>query len=129
MKYLRNHVQQVGGLVAAATIWLVCGAASTSNAQSVKLDFRFESTGSNTMSLAPGSAGQTFTVDVYVSVFGDAIHTDPTTYGLEGVHFAVTPIPAAAVLSRRRWNWRNFKGPFQWRPAPGSFNQTSWGRR
>ena len=38
------------------------------------------------MSLAPGSAGQTFTVDVYVSVFGDAIHTDPTTYGLEGVH-------------------------------------------
>ena len=38
------------------------------------------------MSLAPGSPGQTFTVDVFVSVFGEAIHTDPSTYGLEEVH-------------------------------------------
>ncbi len=58
-----------------------------SNAQTITLDFRFDSSGTAAQTLVAGSAGQTFTIDVFATIKGDASHTDVTQYGLQTVFF------------------------------------------
>jgi hypothetical protein len=77
--------------VTAATLsMLVFAGSRTANAQSVTIDFRFDGksgAAATTQSLAAGSAGQSFTVDVWATVFGDAAHADSSQYGLQTVRF------------------------------------------
>jgi len=39
------------------------------------------------MTLAPGSAGQTFLVDVFATIKGDVSHTDVTQFGIQTLFF------------------------------------------
>ncbi len=59
------------------------GIAKVASGQTITIDFRFDSTGSNTMNLNLGSAGQTFTIDIFATIKGDATHTDTSQYGLQ----------------------------------------------
>jgi hypothetical protein len=68
-----------------AAIAALCSQRNAS-AQQLVVDFRFDSTGTNTATLLPGTAGQTFTIDMWATVVPSAA-TANTNLGLQG--FAV----------------------------------------
>jgi fibronectin-binding autotransporter adhesin len=58
--------------------------------QSIALSFRFDGqTGAaaTTQTLTAGSAGQTYTIDVWVTIAGDASHTNTSLYGLKNIKY------------------------------------------
>ncbi len=79
----RVVLQRSLAIAASLFLLLTLSRASSLFGQTITLDFRFDSNGTPAMSLVPGSAGQTFTVDVFATIKGDVAHTDATQYGLQ----------------------------------------------
>ncbi len=62
--------------------------ANEATAQSVTLDFRFDGQTGNaatTKVILPGAAGQTFTIDLWATIAGDATHTNTANFGIKNV--------------------------------------------
>ncbi len=55
------------------------------NAQSISLNFRIDGTSNGNVSLTAGSAGQTFTVDVWATIAGNAANSNTANFGIKNV--------------------------------------------
>ncbi len=83
---LCNYQLTVLGLFAA--LYLAGSRAAT--AQSVTVSFVFDGqsgVAASTHTLTTGAAAQTFTIDVFATIAGDATHTDTTKFGLKNIKY------------------------------------------
>jgi autotransporter-associated beta strand protein len=71
-----------------AAVYLAGSQAAT--AQSITVSFVFDGqsgVAASTQTLTTGAAAQTFTVDVFATIAGDATHTDATKFGLRNIKY------------------------------------------
>jgi hypothetical protein len=87
---LRTSFSALLGLSLATVLF-----ASSALAQSITLNYRFDGTttgnpvdnGATTVSLAHGTAGQTYTIDVWASIVGNAANSNTNNFGIKNIQF------------------------------------------
>ncbi len=75
-------------------VGMAFGVAQAAKAQSITLQYRFDSTtpgfnaaSPNQLILTAGQAATTYTIDVFATIAGDATHTDTTKFGLKNIKY------------------------------------------
>jgi hypothetical protein len=85
-----NAIFKSKHLLALAVSFATFSTAEFAFAQKIVVDFRFDGqsgAAATTQTLLPGSAGQSYTIDVFATVVGDAAHADPSVYGLKNIKY------------------------------------------
>ncbi len=85
-----NAIFKSKHLLALAVSFATFSTAQFAFAQKIVVDFRFDGqsgAAATTQTLAAGSAGQSYTIDVFATVVGDATHTDSSVYGLKNIKY------------------------------------------
>jgi len=85
-----NAIFKSKHLLTLAVSFAIFSTAQFAFAQKIVVDFRFDGqsgAAATTQTLLPGSAGQTYTIDVFATVVGDAAHADPSVYGLKNIKY------------------------------------------